>query len=61
MNEDRLEIQIREATNGWVVEFNKYGETIEYIYSRPGPALSFVKKVMNEDEDVFAGVNNDSE
>lgn len=55
MNEDRLEIEIREATNGWVVLFNKFGETIEYIYSRPGPALSFVKKVMNGDEDVFSG------
>lgn len=53
MNEDRLEIQIREATNGWVVEFSKYGETIEYIYSRPGPAISFAKKVMTGDVEVF--------
>lgn len=58
MNEDRLEIQIREATNGWVIEFDKFGKTIEYIYSRPGPAISFVKKVMTGDEDIF-GVNGE--
>lgn len=53
MNEDRLEIQIREATNGWVVEFSQYGETVEYIYARPGPAISFVKKVMTGTEKIF--------
>ena len=53
MNEDRLEIQIREATNGWVVEFNQHGETVEYIYARPGPAISFAKKVMTGVEKVF--------
>jgi hypothetical protein len=58
MNEDRLEIQIREATNGWVVEFNKFGETVEYIYSRPGPAISFAKKVMTGEVPIF-GENNE--
>tara|TARA_R110002153_G_scaffold204676_2_gene357493 strand:- start:2949 stop:3131 length:183 start_codon:yes stop_codon:yes gene_type:complete len=60
MNEDRLEIQIREATNGWAVEFNKFGETIEYVYSRPGPAISFAKKVMTGDVDVFGGAADES-
>ena len=31
MNEDNLEVTLREATNGWIVEFNKFGETIESV------------------------------
>ena len=46
MNEDNLEVTLREATNGWIVEFNRYGETIEYIFTRPNPAISLVRKVM---------------
>ena len=44
MNEDNLEVTLREATNGWIVEFNKFGETIEYIFTRPNPAISLVRK-----------------
>ena len=53
MNEENLEVNLREATNGWIVEFNKYGETIEYIFTRPNPAISLVRKVMKGDLDIF--------
>ena len=46
MDENKLEVTIREAQNGWVVEFNKEGETVEYIFTRPNPAINIVRKVM---------------
>ena len=53
MNEDNLEVTLREATNGWIVEFNRYGETIENIFTRPNPAISLVRKVMKGELDIF--------
>ena len=53
MDEDKLEVTLREATNGWIVEFNKGGETVEYIFTRPNPAISLVRKVMKGELDVF--------
>ena len=46
MGDDKLEVTIREAQNGWVVEFNKEGETVEYIFTRPNPAINIDRKVM---------------
>ena len=37
MNDFQLNINIREAVNGWLVEFTKGDDTVEYVYSRPGP------------------------
>ena len=53
MNEDMLEVTIREATNGWIVELNKEGETVEYIFTRPNPAINLVRKVMKGELDPF--------
>ena len=53
MDEEKLEVSLREATNGLIVEFNKYGETVEYIFTRPNPAISLVRKVMKGELDVF--------
>lgn len=53
MDEDQLEVTLREAKNGWIVELNKYGETVEYIFTRPNPAISLVRKVMKGELDVF--------
>ena len=53
MNEDMLEVTIREATNGWIVELNKEGETVEYIFTRPNPAIKLVRKVMKGELDPF--------
>ena len=65
MNEDMLEVTIREATNGWIVELNKEGETVEYIFTRPNPAINLVRKVMKGELDPFNleednGYNNTS-
>ena len=54
MNEDNLEVTLREATNGWIVEFNRYGETVEYIFTRPNPAISLVRKVKKGELDIFS-------
>ena len=53
MNDIQLNVNIREATNGWLIEFTRGDETVEYVYARPGPAISFVKKVMTGDIDIF--------
>ena len=53
MDEEKLEVSLREATNGWIGEFNKFGETVEYIFTRPNPAISLVRKVMKGELDVF--------
>lgn len=53
MNEDMLEVTIREATNRWIVELNKEGETVEYIFTRPNPAINLVRKVMKGELDPF--------
>ena len=53
MDETKLEVTIREAQNGWVVEFNKEGETVEYIFTRPNPAINIVRKVMKGEVDPF--------
>ena len=54
MDEEKLEGSLREATNGWIVECNKFGETVEYIFTRPNPAISLVRKVMKGELDVFS-------
>tara|TARA_B100000927_G_scaffold246123_1_gene208945 strand:+ start:220 stop:399 length:180 start_codon:yes stop_codon:yes gene_type:complete len=59
MDEDKLEVTLREATNGWIVEFNQGGETVEYIFTRPNPAISLVRKVMKGEMDVFTGDNDE--
>ena len=59
MDEDKLEVTLREATNGWIVEFNRSGETVEYIFTRPNPAISLVRKVMKGEMDVFTGDNDE--
>lgn len=59
MDEYKLNVELREAGNGWVVSFTKYDETVEYIFSRPGPALSMVKRVMLGEEKVFKGDADD--
>ena len=53
MGDDKLEVTIREAQNGWVFEFNKEGETVEYIFTRPNPAINIVRKVMKGEVDPF--------
>ena len=53
MGEDQLEVTIREAQNGWVVELNREGETMEYIFTRPNPAINLVRKVMKGEVDPF--------
>ena len=53
MNEDMLEVTIREATNGWIVELNKEGETVEYIFKRPNPGINLVRNVMKGELDPF--------
>tara|TARA_B100000902_G_C26833334_1_gene679785 strand:- start:264 stop:446 length:183 start_codon:yes stop_codon:yes gene_type:complete len=53
MDENKLEVTIREATNGWIVELNREGETIEYIFTRPNPAINLVRKVMKGELDPF--------
>ena len=53
MGDDKLEVTIREAQNGWVVEFNTEGETVEYIFTRPNPAINIVRKVMKGEVNPF--------
>jgi hypothetical protein len=53
MNDFQLNVNIREAINGWLVEFTKGDDTVEYVYARPGPAISFVKKVMTDNVKIF--------
>ena len=55
MGDDKLEVTIREAQNGWVVELNREGETMEYIFTRPNPAINLVRKVMKGELDPFVG------
>lgn len=55
MDESKLEVTIREAQNGWVVELNREGETMEYIFTRPNPAINLVRKVMKGELDPFVG------
>mgnify|MGYP001435769001 CR=1 FL=1 len=59
MGEDQLEVTIREAQNGWVVELNREGETMEYIFTRPNPAINLVRKVMKGEVDPFNEGEND--
>ena len=59
MGEDKLEVTIREAQNGWVVELNREGETMEYIFTRPNPAINLVRKVMKGELDPFVGDDNE--
>ena len=59
MGEDQLEVTIREAQNGWVVELNREGETMEYIFTRPNPAINLARKVMHGDVDPFNEGEND--
>jgi hypothetical protein len=59
MSDDKLEVQIREATNGWILDLSKSGQTVEYIFVRPGPALTLVKRVMTGQENVFHGISDD--
>lgn len=53
MNDTQLNVNIREAINGWLVEFSKGDDTVEYVYARPGPAISFAKKVMTGAVEIF--------
>jgi hypothetical protein len=59
MDESKLGVEIREAGNGWLVAFTKWDETAEFVFSRPGPAVSMVKKVMTGQEDPFKGEANE--
>ena len=54
MDEEKLEVSLREATNGWIVELNKFVETIEYIFNRHNTAISLLRKVMKGELDVFS-------
>ena len=51
MDENKLEVTIREATNGWIVELNRDGECVEYIFTRPNTAINLVRKVMKGELD----------
>tara|TARA_B100002019_G_C20874375_1_gene405573 strand:+ start:91 stop:267 length:177 start_codon:yes stop_codon:yes gene_type:complete len=53
MGDGLLEVTIREANNGWIVELNREGETLEYIFTRPNPAINLVRKVMKGELDPF--------
>ena len=53
MRDGLLEVTIREANNGWIVELNREGETLEYIFTRPNPAINLVRKVMKGELDPF--------
>ena len=59
MDESKLEVTIREAQNGWVVELNREGETMEYIFTRPNPAINLVRKVMKGEVDPFVGEDDE--
>tara|TARA_X000000368_G_C22883380_1_gene646348 strand:+ start:142 stop:318 length:177 start_codon:yes stop_codon:yes gene_type:complete len=53
MGDGLLEVTIREASNGWIVELNREGDTLEYIFTRPNPAINLVRKVMKGEIDPF--------
>ena len=61
MDESKLNINIQKTANGWLVEFTKWDETKQYVYSRTNPALRMVRAVMREDFDPFEGVSSPEE
>lgn len=55
MDEAKLNVEVRETGNGWLVSFTKWNETVEFVFARTGPAMSMVKKVMTGQENPFEG------
>ena len=55
MDESKLNVEVRETGNGWLVSFTKWDETVEFVFARTGPAMSMVKKVMTGQENPFKG------
>jgi hypothetical protein len=45
---------VRETGNGWLVTFTRWDKTVEFVFTRPGPALSMIKSVMTESVNPFA-------
>ena len=55
MDESKLIVEVRETGNGWLVSFTKWDDTVEFVFSRAGSAISMVKKVMTGQENPFKG------
>jgi hypothetical protein len=54
MDESKLNVEVRETGNGWLVTFTRWDKTVEFVFTRPGPALSMIKSVMTESVNPFA-------
>ena len=60
MDESKLNVEVRETGNGWLVSFTKWDDTVEFVFARAGSAISMVKKVMTGQENPFAAMKGDS-
>lgn len=53
MEEGRLQFTFREVSNGWILEVEKDGEAVEFIFTRPNPGLNMMRKIINGDNNPF--------
>lgn len=53
MDESKLNITIQETANGWIIEFTKWDETHQYVFSRYHPLLRMLRGLFRGDIDPF--------
>jgi len=53
MDETKLIVEVRQTGNGWLVSFTRWDQTVEFVFTRPGPALSMIRSVMTENVNPF--------
>lgn len=54
MEEGKLNFNLREVSNGWVLEVSNSDDGAEFIFTRPNQALTMIKKILNETFDPFS-------
>ena len=53
MENDKITFVLRQASNGWILEVDKAGDNVEFIFNRDGAALSMMRKILKGEVDPF--------
>jgi len=59
MDETKLRIEIQETSNGWILEYTRWEETVQFVFSRYNPLMRHVRAVFRGDLNPFEKEGSD--
>jgi hypothetical protein len=59
MDESKLRIEVQETANGFILEYTRWDETVQFVFARYNPVLRHQRAVFRGDLDPFEKEGSD--